>query len=109
MRANSMAVRADDVALCNLALEGVARFQQDAARTGAEIEELCLGVAMVEVHRIRRKAPSAVGAGSTAQVAQPCERCLLTPRDARDLLLAMARVVRHVVGTLVPNSRHTAS
>ena len=61
---------------------------------------------MVEVHDPRRKRSAAVLAGSPSQISQELERRFLTKSDTLDFFIAMCRVVRDVVRTLVAFALH---
>jgi len=103
-RTDPMAVPADDIALGDLRLENDTVLQIDLS--GSQAEGLRLGISMVEVHDMRWKGSSAVHARHATQVPQPSERRPLTLRDARDLRVAIPRVVGDVVRALVPRARH---
>lgn len=99
-RAYRVAVRAHDVALRDLGEELPARTKQR-VRT-RQTERLCLRIAMIEIHDVGREDAAAIHTRDLSELAQPRERRLLTSNDARDLRVAIARVVGEVVRTAVP-------
>lgn len=100
----SVAVRADDVALCGLRHEAFERHQ--ACTTTHERELLSRWIAVVKIHLVRLESASAVGAWHPSPFAKHLGGAVLACAHTEDLLFAVAPVVVNVGWSLVAMPRH---
>ncbi len=97
--ANSMAVRAYDVAFRRLHAQFLLRHQR--GTTGHQVEQLRRWIAVVEVHLVWLESAATVGARNVPPFAEHLHSPGLADANSEDLGFAIAPVVRDVRGALV--------
>ncbi len=101
-----MAVGANDIALRDL---GQKSRPTDASGPLQDIELLRLGIPMIKVHRLGRKALAAVRARELLQLVEDFDVFQRAAADASELSVAILAVVTHVVGALTRATAHMSS
>jgi hypothetical protein len=97
-RAFTVAVRANDVALCELPHQP---FAGNGAGTPKNPKVLTGVTSVVEIHHIRRELAAAVRARHASQAAKELHGFSLTGPDTLKFLFTMSGVVRDVVRALI--------
>jgi hypothetical protein len=105
LRANSVAVRTDDVALRNL-FEDDARWAEHGS-TRRQAEALRCAVAVIEIHLVRGKHLAAVATRTVSDFSEELHRPVLATSDSVDLAASITSVVLDVHRSLLP-PRHAS-